>query len=180
MQFFFQFFNFFDLISYNYTIVLITGNNSFLVNNFFHYKKFDLFGINLFLLCSKLFFDFSTTTKLICLKIFMFLFLGHAIFFPVILTKPNLTILGEFYLSNIFLIKLTYGLLRTNTFLFTNKILYVTKNNGILLKIKNKNSMHECCQLNRREVMRMHIKEDNEDVIIYMHANSKLKKSYNC
>lgn len=99
------FFNFFDQISYNYTIVLITGNNSFLVNNFFHYNKFDLFGINLFLLCSKLFFDFFTTTKLICLKIFMFLFLGHAIFVPVILTKPNLTIRRILFFKY-FLIKL--------------------------------------------------------------------------
>ena len=34
-----------------------------------------------------------------------------------------------------------------------------------------------CCQLlDRREVLRMHIKEYNKDDIIYVHANFKLKK----
>ena len=47
------------------------------------------------------------------------------------------------------------------------------------LNITNKNLVHAGCQLNRRYVLHMHIKEDNEDDVIHMHANPKLKESFN-
>jgi len=42
--------------------------------------------------------------------------------------RPHLTIFGEFYLENIFYKAPTHGLLRTNAYLFVNKILNPTNN----------------------------------------------------
>ena len=83
----------------------------------------------------------------------------HISYVKIFKTRPHDYIWRILFFKYFFDKARTYGLQRTNIYLFANKILNRRTNNSTLWNITNK-KIGECmCQLNNREILCMHIKK---------------------